>query len=262
MSCWIALVLLGLNITGCSFPKSQPPELPVISPEPSMKEQQEIERLQKLLVEKEVEKEAQQQEIERLQKMLAEKEAQIRIQQVRQQDQAKTLQETSNQAVHTQVKLRRLATRPAAASTIAEAEVAMENLKSSQFTESEQVMQSQAQRFLSAAAASYAEHNHVAAMEYAAYARGFIDMIKNNRTFKVPDPRRVTTPFDVPIPLRAATNSNLRQKPMLGAAVLSIIKKDSPMTAESYQGDWLRIQTAEGQSGWVLNTLVEAQVGK
>lgn len=257
--CWITPVLLGLNMMGCNILlKSQPPELPAVLPESSMKEQQEIERMQNLLVEKE----AQQQEIERLQKMLAEKDAQIRVQQARQQDQAKTLQETSSQAVHAQVKLRRLATRPAAASTIAEAEVAMENLKSSQFTESEQLVQSQAQRLLSAAAASYAEDNYVAAMEYAAYARGFIDMIKNNRTFKMSDPRRVTTPFEVPIPLRAATNSNLRQNPALSAAVLSVMKKDSSMTAEAYQGDWLRIQTADGQSGWVLNTLLEAQVGK
>ncbi|PTR08551.1 SH3 domain-containing protein [Nitrosospira sp. Nsp5] len=263
MLCWIALVLLGLNMMGCSLLlKSQSPELPAVSPESNMKEQQEIERMQKLLVEKEAEKEAQQQEIERLQKILVEKEAQIRVQQARQQDQAKTLQETSSQAVHAQVKLRRLATRPAAASTIAEAEVAMENLKSSPFTESEQVVQSQAQRLLSAAAASYAEDNHVAAMEYAAYARGLIDMIKNNRAFKTSDSRRVTTPFEVPIPLRAATNSNLRQNPALSAAVLSVAKKDSLMTAEAYQGDWLRIQTADGQSGWVLNTLVEAQVGK
>lgn len=261
--CRITLVLLGLNIMGCSILlKSQSPEPPAASPESSIKDQQEIERMQKLLVEKEAEKEAQQQEIERLQKMLVEKEAQIRVQQARQQDQAKTLQETSSQAVHAQVKLRRLATRPAAASTIAEAEVAMENLKSTQFTESEQVVQSQAQHLLSAAAVSYAEDNYVAAMEYAAYARGFIDMIKNNRAFKMSDSRRVITPFEVPIPLRAATNSNLRQNPALSAAVLSVVKKNSPMTAEAYQGDWLRIQTADGQSGWVLNTLVEAQVGK
>ena len=261
--CWITPVFLGLNMMGCGTPvKSPPPELPAVETESRVKEQQEIERMQKLLVEKEMEKEAQQQEIERLQEMLAEKDAQIRVQQVRVQDQVKTLQETSSQAVHAQVKLRRLATRPAAASTIAEAEVAMENLKSSQFAESEQGIQTQAQRLLSVAAASYEEDNYVAAMEYAAYARGFIDMIKNNRAFKMSDPHRVTTPFEVPIPLRAATNSNLRQKPSLSAAVLRLVKKDSSMMAEAYQGDWLRIQTADGQSGWILNTLVEAQMGK
>ncbi|MDQ3187228.1 MAG: SH3 domain-containing protein [Pseudomonadota bacterium] len=222
-----------------------------------MKEQYEIERLHKLLAEKE----AQQQDIQRMQKLLAEKETQIRAQQVREHDQAKTLQATSSQAAHAQVKLRRLATRPAAASTIAEVEVALENLKSSP-AESEQTVLTQAQRLLDAASKSYAEDNYAEAMDCVAHARGLVDMIKNNRTFKPSDPRRITTSFEVPIPLRAVANSNLRQKPAFSAAILGTLKKDSSMTAEAYQGDWLRVQTTNGHSGWVLNTLVEAQVGK
>ena len=122
------MALLGLNITACSILlKSPSPEIPATLLDFCVEELQEIERLQKLLAEKEV----QQHEIERLQKLLAENEVQIRSQQVRQQDQAKALQETTSQAARAQVKLRRLATRPAAASTVAEVEVAMENLKSS-----------------------------------------------------------------------------------------------------------------------------------
>ena len=256
---WAIVALLGLNITACSILlKSPSPEIPATLLDFCVEELQEIERLQKLLAEKEV----QQHEIERLQKLLAENEVQIRSQQVRQQDQAKALQETTSQAVRAQVKLRRLATRPAAASTVAEVEVAMENLKSSQFAESEQSVQAQAQRLLNAAAASYAEDNYVAAMDYAAHARGLIDMIKNNRTSKISDPRRLTVPFQVPIPLRIRSDSNLRQKPGESAAILGVLKKDSTITAEAYRGDWLQVQTAEGRSGWVLNTLVEAQTGK
>ncbi len=261
MLSWTILAMLGLNIMACgSLLRPPPPSsgISAISLGFCVTEQQEIERLQKLLVEKE----AQQQEIERLQKVLAEKETQIRTQQVRQQDQARTLQETTHHAAHTQVKLRRLATRPAAASAIAEVEVAMENLNSSPFADFEQVAQTQAQRLLNAAAASYAEDNYGAAMDYAAHARGFIDMMKNNRTFKISDPRRMTTLFEVPIPLRATVNSNLRQKPGLGAAVLIVLRKDSVMTADAYRGHWLQVQTADGRTGWVLNALVEAQVGK
>jgi uncharacterized protein YgiM (DUF1202 family) len=227
----------------------------MIASEACDKEQCEAER-EKLLAEKA----AQQQEIERLQKLLGEKDAFIRNQQVRQQDQAKTLQETSSQAAHAQIKLRRLATRPAAASTIAEAEIAMESLKSSPVSDAERLLQTQGQRLLAAAAASYAEDNYAAAMDYAAQAREFIDMVSNGRMRKASDQLFVS--LQTPIPLRAAVNSNLRQKPGLKAAVLGILKKDSPMTAEGYQGDWLQVQTADGRSGWVLNTLVEAQVGK
>ena len=152
------LLLLGLSITGCSIPTK--PNLPELEPEPAAapladspaKAQCEFE-LQKLMTEKDV----QHQEIERLQKVVAEKDAQIRSQQARQQDQAKTLQETSNLAAQAQVKLRRLATRPAAASAIAEVEMVMGNLTSSPLAGSEQMLQTQAQRLLSAAVASYAE---------------------------------------------------------------------------------------------------------
>jgi hypothetical protein len=252
----IVLVLLGLSMTACNIsPKSSPPEVQV---DCCVTEQHEIERLQKLLSEKD----AQQEEIGRLQKLVAEKEAQLRTHQVRQQEEARTLQRTISQAAHAQVKLRRLATRPAAASTIAEVEVAMENLNSSSSVESEQVMQTQAQRLVDAASASYEKGNYVAAMDYAAHARGLIDMIKHNRNFKLPDARRVTTAFEVPIPLRMTANSNLRQKPGISAAVIDVLKKNSTVIAEAYRGDWLQVHTADEQSGWVLNTLVETQAGK
>jgi len=207
------------------------------------------------------EREVQQQEIQRLQKLLAEKEAYIRSQEVRQQDQQKTLQETSNRAAHAQVRLRRLATRPAAASTIAEVEMVMENLKSSSFTDSELILQTQAQRLLDAAATAYAVDNYAVAMDYASQAREFINMIRSNRApRKASDPHHVTVLFQVPIPLRAIVNSKLREKPGLKAPILGVLKKESIMTAEAYRGEWLQIVTADGRSGWIFSTLVEAQM--
>ncbi len=206
------------------------------------------------------EKAALQREVDRLQKLLAEKEAHIRNQEVRHQDQAKTLQETSSQAAHAQVKLRRLATRPAAASTIAEVEMLMQNLKLSPAVGSEQVLQTQAQRLLDAATAAYAEDNFGAAMDYAAQARGLIGMIANNRARKASDPLQAIVSFQVPMPFRVIADSNLRQKPGLGAAVLGTLKKDSTMIADAYRGDWLQVLTADGRSGWVFCELVEAQI--
>ena len=255
---WAVMVLLGLNMGGCNIlPKADLPEVKAESapPESRVKGPREIE-YEKLLAEKE----AQRHEIERLQKLLAEKEAHIRSQEARQQDQAKALQETSSQAAHAKVKLRRLATRPAAASTIAEVEMIMENLKSSSMTDSEKILQTQAQLLLNAAATSYAGDNYATAMDYAAQAREFIDMVRNNRAHKATDPHQVTVPFQVPISLRATVDSNLRQQPSLRAAVLGMLRKDSTMTAEAYRGDWLQILTADGRSGWVFNSLVEAQL--
>lgn len=256
----IFLLLLGLNVAGCGIPiksSNLEPELETVVavPEAWARVQCEIE-LEKL----EAEKDVQQQEIERLQKVLTEKDAQIRSQQARQQDQAKTLQETSSLAAQAQVKLRRLATRPAAASAIAEVEMMMGNLKSSPMAVSEEILQTQAQRLLNAATTSYAEENYAPAMDHAAQAREFIDMVTNNRNRKTSD--QLTVSLQVPIPLRTTSNSNLRQKPGLSAPLVTTLKRDALMIAEAYRGDWLYVMTADGRAGWVLNSLVEAQVGK
>ena len=256
---WMIMAFTGLSMIGCNnIPvRSIPPdsEIEVTALESCDKERCEAER-EKLLAEKAV----QQQEIERLQKLLAEKDALIRNQQVRQQDQAKTLQETSSQAAHAQIKLRRLATRPAAASTIAEAEISMEGLKSSPLSDTERMLQAQAQRLLAAATVLYDEDSYAAAMDHAAQAREFVDMMKNGRLRKAAD--QITVSLQTPIPLRASVDSNLRQKPGLKGTVLGVLKKNSAMIAEAYQGDWLQVQTGDGRSGWILNTLVEVQVGK
>jgi hypothetical protein len=255
----VILVFLGVNVMGCNMLPAyqQKTWITERAADSGVKEQIEI-KYRDLLTEKQ----AQQQEIERLQKLLAEKEAYIRNQELRQLDQAKTLQETSNRVAHAQVKLRRLATRPAAASTIAEVEMVMENLKSSPLAGPELILQAQAQRLLDAASISYGEESYGTAMDYAMQAKELINMVRNSRVRKASAPHQLTVSFQVPIPVRAIVNSNLREKPGLDAPVLGSIKKDAVMTAESYRGEWLQILTSDGRAGWVFNTLVEAQIGK
>lgn len=237
MLCGTVIALSGLNITGCTLLKPIPVAAPIPPNEPC---------------------EAQQREIERLQQLLAEKEALIRNLNVRQQGQAKALQETTSQVTRDQVRLRRLATQPGAASSIAEAEVAMTSLKSSQITAPEQILQ--AQRLLGAATASYAKGNYGIAMDHAAQTREFIGMVRDNRTRKASDQRLAMVSFSIPVPLRAKSNINLRREPFGSAIKFGALKKDSALTAHAYLGDWLQVQTSDERSGWVLNTLVEVRV--
>jgi len=240
--CATVIALLCLKITGCTLPKS----IPATSIPAAIIPPQEL-------------YEVQQRKIERLQQLLAKKEVQIQNLKARQQNQAKALQESTNKVTHDQVRLRRLATQPSAASSIAEAEVAMASLKSSQATVPERALQ--AQRLLNAATASYAKENYGAAMDHAAQTREFIEMVMNNSTRKASDPHLTMVLFNVPIPLRAKSNVNLRQRPSVNAAKLALLKKDSALIAQAYQGDWLQVQTSDLYSGWVLNTLLEVREG-
>jgi hypothetical protein len=228
--------LLGLSMTGCAL--LNPTPIPTTAPQSCM---------------------AQQSEIERLKQLLAEKEALILSQQAHQQEQARELQATTRQATRAQVKLSRLATQPDAASTLAEVEVAMETLKSSKTTAPQQALQTQAQRLLDAANTAYAKGDFAMAVDRATQSREIIDMVKGHRTGKASSTHRVTVTFQAPLPLRTRIDSNLRQLPRGNAPILSVLKKDSALMALAYRGDWLRIKTEDGHTGWVLNRLVEAR---
>ena len=247
-------LLFALGVTGCQvLSKTGTPAGKAEGSSPASWYQQTA--CEKLLVENG----ALQHEIDRLQKQLAEREAHIRNQEARHQDQVKTFQQSSSQAAHAQVKLRRLATRPAAASTIAEVEVLMRNLNLSPRTDREVMLQTQAQRLLDAATAAYEKDNFGAAMDYAAQAREFLGMINSNRGRKASDSLQTIVSFHAPLSLRAIKNSNLRQEPSLTAPVSGTVQKETAMTADAYRGEWLQVLTSDGRAGWIFNELVETQ---
>ncbi|RFC33460.1 MAG: hypothetical protein DID92_2727744923 [Candidatus Nitrotoga sp. SPKER] len=245
MLCVTTITLSGLNITGCTSPKLLPASIPTPIPATTIAAPVLPHDSNEVL----------QREIERLHQLLAEKEGIIRNLNARQQGQAKALQETTSQVTRDQVRVRRLATQPGAASSIAEVEVALAKLKSSQITAPEQILQ--AQRLLDAATASYAKGNYGTTMDHTTQTREFIDMVMDNRTRKASDPRLVMITFNVPIPLRAKSNFNLRREPFGSTVKLGALKKGAALTAHAYLGDWLHVQTSNERSGWVLNTLVE-----
>lgn len=232
---WTVVMLFGLNMMGCALLSPPPP--PAAPPVSCMAEQSEIERLQQLL---------------------AEKEALIQSQQAHQQDQARVLQATTSQAARAQVKLRRMATQPDAASTLAEVEVAMETLKSAKITAPHQTMQSLAQHLLDDATAAYGKDDFAMTVDSATQSREIIDMVKGQANGKAASTRKVTVTFQTPIPLQTRIDCKLRQLPRGNAPTLKTLKKASALMALAYRGDWLRIQTEDGDTGWLLNSLVEA----
>jgi Bacterial SH3 domain len=195
-------------------------------------------------------------EIKRLQDLIKKKDNVIRQQHAYQQSQDKEQQEASSEVARAQTRLHRLATKPSTASTIAEAEVAMESLKRTQISDTSQALQQQAQNLLDAALASYRQDNYVAAMNYASQAQEFINMLADqNRQESYYN--RKTVPIHVPFVLQTITDVNLRQNPHGNAKILNILDKGYILVANAYRGNWFRVQTEDGRQGWVLNALVK-----
>ena len=238
----LVIILFGIYLfTGCAYQKPMLVEEPETKPKP-------YKVYETLLL---------QDEIIRLKKIVEKKDELIRKQHAHQKNQDKEQQEASSEVARVQTRLHRLATKPSTASTIAEAEVAMESLKQTHSSDANQALQQEAQRLLEAALVFYEQDEYVAAMNYASQAHEFINMVSDqNRS--TPYTERKTVPFYAPIMLKTETNVNLRKKPHSNARILNTLKKDAILITNAYRGNWFRVQTDNGRQGWVLNTLVKA----
>lgn len=229
---WSVFVVLGLATVGCAVQQPAPSSTPCAE---------------------------QYNDIARLQRILTEKDAEIASLRTHQQGQTKELQESTAQAARAQVKLRRLATQADAASAIAQAQVAMATLQSSQSTGREDRQLIQAQRIQEVARASFQQGDYGNAIDQAAQAGQLIAMVAELHTRTGSGQRRLTkVSFQVPIPLRVMVDSNLRRQPRDTATVSTVLKANSPVEAHAYKGHWLLVKTDDGHSGWLYRLLVVA----
>lgn len=230
-------------MVGCAV---QQPEMLTIANE---EQQYEIIRLQKLLETKE-------QEISRLKNHQKNQGLEINSLRANQKHQVQELKDSTNQVARAEVKLRRFATETDVASRLAEVEVAMEVLQSSLDADNKLPLQPLAQNFLDKASACFKRSEYSAAADHAAQAEQLINMLMDDQA--VAGLQVVSeTSFKVAIPLMIKVDSQLRREPHSKAAVLNKLQKATQITARSYQGQWLGVQTEDGNTGWVSADIVE-----
>ncbi|SER32106.1 SH3 domain-containing protein [Nitrosomonas sp. Nm51] len=240
-----AFLLSGVLLSGCALLKEPvEPELAYYEEQmPVRVHQQELESMKI--------------KVENLEKQLAEKDAVIKRISAREQDQAQVIQASSKEIARTQVTLHRLATKPSSASLISEAEVAMEYIRKQLTAQPDIELLEEATRLLDAAVANYGQGDYATATYYASQALEFINMVSDKEREL---PSRPTIRFNTPIILHTTTNANLRREPGRHTLVIGTLNKDTVLTANAYQGNWLMVQTDESMQGWVFNSLVSVVV--
>lgn len=231
----------ALVLAACATPAPEPPPAPVLSPVvvapqvcPSCDEQAK--------------------EIVRLSQELAARDAELRELKSAQREQAKAAQETKREATRevtrAKAKARRLATQADAASYLAEVEVAVGALRST--AAASLPLSSLARAYLAAAAEPFARGDYVTAMERASQAEQVVAIATRPATAPHPPARKaVEVLLDVPLPLRAITDSHVRRQPQRKAALVGVLRKDSALTALAWRDGWLRVETDDGLAGWV-----------
>ena len=233
---WAAALLLALD--GCVTP---PPPAP--TPTPAAVEIPSRERSCPSC-------DDQNREIARLRQDLAQREAELRELRESQRDQVKVLQESTREVARAKVKLRRLATQADAASYVAEVEVALQSLRST--AGAGIPLLALAEGILQSTATPFAQGDYAGAMDLAAQAEQLATVVADARGRRV-SPARATgeVPFLLAVPLRVTADSHLRRQPLGTAPVLGVLPKDTLLVAHAHKGGWLRVETADGRTGWV-----------
>lgn len=187
--------------------------------------------------------------IARLELRLLEKETQVEELQTR-------LDDARDEVVSTMAKLRNIASRAEAASAMAEADVALQQLRGMDGARALPEM-TQATRLAQRSTAEFDKENYGGALYLAnqakaAAAAGRGRLAVSSRTA----PRAGETPFALPVRIRVASRGNVREGPGTSFPVAFEVSPGAVLTGLAYTEDWVRVADDAGRGGWIFRSLV------
>lgn len=191
------------------------------------------------------------QRVGRLELRLLERDAQVEELQGR-------LDDARREVVRSMAKLQSLATRAEAASGMAEAEIALQALRSSGGSPAAPPPEiGQATQLMQLATAEFDRQNYGGALylanqakDAAAAGRGRLASVERGTL------RAGEVPFAVPLGLQTTARANVRDGPGSGFPVVVTLEPGARLTGYSYVDQWVRITDESGRAGWIHQSLV------
>jgi len=166
-----------------------------------------------------------------------------------------TLEETRREVVRSLARLQTSATRAEAASALAEADIAVQTLR----TRDPQAPElAPARRLLDQSTAEFGRQNYGGALYLANQVKS-LTASGRGRVAAGGDgapARPGETAFAVPVPLAVGSRANVREGPGTNFRVLFTVDRGAALTGLSHLEDWVRITDETGRSGWVFYNLV------
>jgi TolA-binding protein len=179
---------------------------------------------------------------------LLEKEAEVEELQSR-------LDDTRGEVVRTMAKLQTVASRAEAASGMAEAEIALQSLKSSAGQQAPEVVQ--ATTLVRQSTAEFNKQNYGGALYLAGQAKALAGGSRGRITGgNSAASRPGETPFAAPLRLKSSGRGNVREGPGTKYDVAFSLESGSPLTGLSYVDEWIRVSDDSGRTGWIFRSLV------
>ncbi len=198
-------------------------------------------------------------ELTGLQLMVLEKEALTRILEQRLESQQKRMDDAIIEVVRAKAKLRSIESKAEAASTIAEAEIAVRALKNQVAAAGIEDFQTivKARQLLEISTKEFQRENFGGALYLAGQAQRQVRtghmLLGGDRNIS---PLEGEVAFAQPLPLRVLKNSNFRTGPGLTFKILTELKEGTLIIGYAHKEDWVRVHTESGATGWIFQSLV------
>jgi TolA-binding protein len=185
--------------------------------------------------------------VSRLELQLLARDAQIEDLQTR-------LEDTRAEVVRAMAKLQSMASRAQAASAMAEAEVALQTMKSGVSADPPEA--AQVTGLVRQSAAAFDKANYGGALYLANQAKTVASSYRGRLGVNKEGARPGETLFAVPIKLKTTSRGNVREGPGTNFAVSFTADPGSSLIGYSYADEWVRISDDGGRTGWIHQTLV------
>lgn len=164
------------------------------------------------------------------------------------------LEDTRAEVVRAMAKLQSVANRAQAASAMAEAEVALQTLKSAAGADPPEA--AQVTRLVRQSATEFDKKNYGGALYLANQAKTVASSYRGRLAVSSQGARPGETLFAVPIKLKTTSRGNIREGPGTNFSVSFQTEAGSFITGYSYADEWVRISDDGGRTGWIHQTLV------
>lgn len=252
--CWVA--------TGCRHSGRGPTATPAQPAPETLAMDQKIKDLQGELTSRNQKIQAMEKEIAGLKMQILAHEAQTKEMARRSDNQQQRLDAAIIEVVRTKARLRSLESKAEAASTIAEAEIAVNTLKKGapSADEANQEEIAAADQLLKMSMEEFKARNFGGALYLANQAKGQVRAVQ----MQISGGAEMSTvkgeePFAQPFPLKLIKNSNLRQGPGLDEKILVTLSKGTQVTGYAFKESWVKVKTKDGLTGWLFQSLVEVR---
>ena len=168
------------------------------------------------------------------------------------------LDEAVLEVVRAKARLQSVESRAEAASTMAEAEIALRAVRDAAGGDAGPELL-QAEQLLEMSARAFEGENYGGALYLASQAMSLVSIGRGRFSAGDASRRAGEISFAVPLRLETVRNSNVRDGPGRGFKVLFTVRERTPLVGLAYEGQWVRIRDDQGRGGWVFHSLVRSR---